>query len=152
MHKQTLKKSDGRSLILYSINPIKFNEDFESLPGTTIVANPHLRWHPLRGEWVSYASYRQDRTFLPPAEFNPLAPTINLEQPTELPVGNYDIAVFENRFPSLSMASQNAPKLFVDTLPATGICDVVVYTQNYDTSLGQLPLWHLELLIDVWAD
>jgi UDPglucose--hexose-1-phosphate uridylyltransferase len=35
---------------------------------------PHLRWHPLRGEWVTYAAHRQGRTFLPPPEYNPLAP------------------------------------------------------------------------------
>ena len=48
-------------------------------------ANPHLRWHPLRGEWVTYAAYRQNRTFLPPPEYNPLAVTINADFPTELP-------------------------------------------------------------------
>ena len=44
-------------------------------------AAPHLRWHPLRGEWVTYAAYRQDRTFLPPPEYNPLAPTRDAAQP-----------------------------------------------------------------------
>jgi UDPglucose--hexose-1-phosphate uridylyltransferase len=28
----------------------------------------------------------------------------------------------------------------------------VVFTQDPTTSLGRLPLWHLELLMDVWAD
>ena len=40
-----------------------------------IAPNPHLRWHPLRGEWVAYAGHRQHRTFLPPPEYNPLAPS-----------------------------------------------------------------------------
>ena len=44
-------------------------------------AAPHLRWHPLRGEWVTYAAYRQDRTFLPPPEYNPLAPTTDPAHP-----------------------------------------------------------------------
>ena len=64
-------------------------------------ASPHLRWHPLRGEWVTYAAYRQDRTFLPPPEYDPLAVTTDPAQPTELPDGKWDIAVFDNRFPSL---------------------------------------------------
>ena len=53
--------------------------------------NAHLRWHPLRGEWVAYATHRQDRTFLPPPEYNPLAPTRDPEHPTELPAGAWDV-------------------------------------------------------------
>jgi UDPglucose--hexose-1-phosphate uridylyltransferase len=150
MHKLTLKKPDGRSLILYSANPIDHIDAAPTPSGSSIIPSPHLRWHPLRGEWISYAAYRQDRTFLP--EFNPLAPMTDPDHPTELPSGNYDIAVFQNRFPSLSMNAENPPKLFVDSLPATGVCEVVVYTQQSDTSLTQLPLSHLELLIEVWID
>jgi UDPglucose--hexose-1-phosphate uridylyltransferase len=40
----------------------------------------------------------------------------------------------------------------VETLPARGVCEVVVFTQDEAASLGTLPLWHVELLIDVWAD
>jgi UDPglucose--hexose-1-phosphate uridylyltransferase len=64
--------------------------------------NAHLRWHELRGEWVAYASHRQNRTFLPPPEYNPLAPTIDPAHPTELPQGEYDAAVFENLFPAFT--------------------------------------------------
>src|SRR4029078_6983011 len=31
-------------------------------------------------------------------------------------------------------------------------CEVVVFTPDARASLGQLPLWHLELVIEVWAD
>ncbi|MDQ3910544.1 MAG: galactose-1-phosphate uridylyltransferase, partial [Actinomycetota bacterium] len=31
-----------------------------------------LRWDPTLQEWVAYATHRQDRTFLPPAEYCPL--------------------------------------------------------------------------------
>ncbi|MGI8409718.1 MAG: galactose-1-phosphate uridylyltransferase, partial [Pyrinomonadaceae bacterium] len=61
-----------------------------------------LRWHPLLGEWVATATLRQDRTFLPPPDFCPLCPTKPGGFPTEIPESDYDIAVFENRFPSLS--------------------------------------------------
>ncbi len=60
-----------------------------------------LRWHPLMGEWVATATHRQDRTFLPPADFCPLCPTQPGGFPTEIPESDYDIVVFENRFPSL---------------------------------------------------
>jgi UDPglucose--hexose-1-phosphate uridylyltransferase len=92
----------------------------------------------LRGEWVTYAAYRQGRTFLPPPEYNPLAVTVDPDQPTELPAGDWDIAVFDNRFPSL--------------MPPEGKCEVVVFTQDPGSSLGALPLRHIALLIEVWAD
>ena len=60
-----------------------------------------LRWNPLLGEWVATATHRQERTFLPPADFCPLCPTRPGGFPTEVPEAAYDIVVFENRFPSL---------------------------------------------------
>jgi UDPglucose--hexose-1-phosphate uridylyltransferase len=112
-----------------------------------------MRWHPLRGEWVTYAAYRQNRTFLPPPQYNPLAVTVDSQQPTELPNGNWDIAVFDNRFPSLTSApgADPPPGLIVPTSPASGHCEVVVYGRD-QTPLGQLPLSHIELLFDVLAD
>jgi UDPglucose--hexose-1-phosphate uridylyltransferase len=32
------------------------------------------------------------------------------------------------------------------------VCEVVVFTQDAKATLGTLPLWHVELLVDVWAD
>ena len=60
-----------------------------------------LRWDPTLREWVAYATHRQDRTFLPPAEYCPLCPTKPGGFPTEVPRESYDIVVFENKFPSL---------------------------------------------------
>ncbi len=60
-----------------------------------------LRWNPLLGEWVATATHRQDRTFLPPKDHCPLCPTQPGGFPTEVPESDYDIVVFENRFPSL---------------------------------------------------
>src|SRR3954471_15941389 len=105
-----------------------------------LAGRTHLRWHPLRGEWVTYAAYRQGRTFLPPPEYNPLAVTRDPAHPTELPPGEYDIAVFDNRFPSLVLTAHDPPQVGVPTAPAVGRCEVVVYTQDPSTSLGALPL------------
>ena len=60
-----------------------------------------LRWHPILEEWVITATHRQDRTFFPPPDYNPLAPTKPGGFPTEVPAPDYDIVVFENKFPSL---------------------------------------------------
>ncbi|WP_239033199.1 galactose-1-phosphate uridylyltransferase [Leptothermofonsia sichuanensis] len=152
MYCQHLLKPDGRKLTLYSRSPITDGIQAPSPENQPVMANPHLRWHPLRGEWVAYASHRQERTFMPPPEYNPLAPTSTLQFPTELPQGHYDIAVFDNRFPSMTLEAFKPPDLIVDTLPANGACEVVVFTQDPRASLGSLELSHLDLLLQVWGD
>ena len=152
MHKRSLTKPDGRMLILYGRQPIAEDIDATSPSAGGSLPNAHLRWHPLRGEWVAYASHRQNRTFLPPPEYNPLAPTVDPSNPTEVPAGNWDVAVFENLFPTLTMRAHDPPALDVPTAPGKGVCEVVVFTQDAKTSLGRLPLPHIELLVEVWAD
>jgi UDPglucose--hexose-1-phosphate uridylyltransferase len=152
MHKRVLTKPDGRPLILYAHAPIPDTLPAPSPSSTPHVANAHLRWQPLRGEWVAYAGHRQHRTFLPPAEYNPLASSTDPAHPTEVPAGPWDVAVFENLFPALAMSSHDPPQLPVPTASGRGVCEVVVFTQDSTASLGTLPLRHLELLIDVWAD
>lgn len=153
MYKRRLTKPDGRALFLYGRAPIPDGLDAPS-PGAPDEhpPNAHLRWHPLRGEWVAYASHRQNRTFLPPAEYNPLAPTRDSATPTEVPAGPWDVAVFENRFPTLTLAAHDPPPLSVPTAPGKGVCEVVVFTQDATASLARLPLPHIELLIEVWGD
>jgi UDPglucose--hexose-1-phosphate uridylyltransferase len=152
MHKRALVKPDGRQLLLYARAPIDGDLAAPSPSATPHAPNPHLRWHPLRAEWVAYAGHRQNRTFLPPAGYNPLAPATDPAQPTEVPAGPWDVAVFDNLFPTLAMTALAPPELSIATAPALGACEVVVFTQDATSSLGRLPLWHLELLIDVWAD
>ncbi len=153
MHRATLTKPDGRELTLYARKALTSpNVEAPSPFRESLDANPHLRWHPLRGEWITYAAYRQGRTFLPPPEYNPLAVTLDPAHPTELPAGDWDVAVFDNRFPSLSLGSKQPPELIVPSAPAFGKCEVVVFTQDARSSLGALPLDHLELVLEVWAD
>jgi UDPglucose--hexose-1-phosphate uridylyltransferase len=78
--------------------------------------------------------------------------TLDWAHPTELPAGDWDVAVFDNRFPSLTLESKEPPDLIVPTAPAFGKCEVVVFTQDARSSLGALPLDHLELVLEVWAD
>jgi len=152
MHSQDLTKPDGRHLTLYSNRPIPDGLVATSPFAEPQHANPHLRWHPLRGEWVTYAAYRQNRTYQPPPQYNPLAPTRDAEHPTEMPDGDYEIAVFDNRFPSLALDAHEPPTLTVPTAPANGKCEVVVFTQDAQTALGRLPLSRIELLLEVWGD
>lgn len=152
MHVLPLTKPDGRQLRLYSLEPLPAGLQAPSPFAQPLGAQPHMRWHPLRGEWITYAAYRQGRTFLPPPEYNPLAVTRDPGNPTELPEGPWQVAVFDNRFPALDMQSHAMPEHIVPTLPAAGKCEVVVFTQDERSSLGQLPLWHIDLLLQVWAE
>lgn len=152
LHRRRLDKPDGRALWLYARDPIEGELEAPVPDPTPVSPDPHLRWHPLRGEWVVYSGYRQHRTFLPPASHDPLAPTTDPAAPTELPAGPWEVAVFENRFPALYSGAHTAPPSIVETEPARGACEVVVYTQASDGALGRLPLSHVELLVEVWAD
>jgi len=151
LHRHNLTKPDGRRLILYGREPIVAAEA-SSPKGERPTAASHFRWHPFRGEWVAYAAYRQHRTFLPPAEFNPLAPTSDPDHPTELPAGRYDVAVFENRFPAMQPEAPAPPPQLTDSGPGLGDCEVVVYTQDPSTSLGALPMDHIEVVLEALAD
>jgi UDPglucose--hexose-1-phosphate uridylyltransferase len=152
MHRAEFVKPDGRRLVLYGRTPVRDVGPLLPMDGA-VEPNPHLRWHPLLGTWVAYASYRQQRTFLPPAEFNPLQASADPGRPTELPTGAYDVAVFDNLFPTLAPGAHDPPDLgWLGSAAAVGQCEVVVYSQDPGQPLGQLPLDHLELLVEVWAD
>jgi len=150
VHVRRLVKPDGRLLSLYGRTPIDTAIEAVGPNDSGGPPNPHLRWHPLRGEWVAYAGHRQNRTFLPTDD--PLARTVDPNHPTELPAGEYDVAVFENRFPTFHGASHDPPTTLVPTRPAGGTAEVVVFTHDATGSLGALPLWNLAMLVDVWAD
>jgi UDPglucose--hexose-1-phosphate uridylyltransferase len=135
MHRRILTKTDGRQLHLYARDREPFGRCAPSPAVARAPLNSHLRWHPLRGEWVAYAGHRQHRTFLPPPEYNPLAASCDSEFATEVPDGDWD-----------------PPDLGVATAEGRGVCEVVVFTQDSTASLGTLPLPHIALLIDVWAD
>lgn len=114
-----------------------------------------LRWHPLLGEWVATATHRQGRTFLPPADFCPLCPTKPGGFPTEVPEANYDIAVFENRFPSLRPVPPPPAIEGTELYPARpgqGVCEVVLYSPRHDSTLAQEPVEQIDKLVQVWTD
>ena len=151
MHVERLKKPDGRSLILYGETAWAATPTVPAPPGAIPPARPELRWHPLRGEWVAFAGHREERTFQPTAAANPLAPTRDPLQPTELPSGNWDMAVFENRFPAFVDAPPAADPGTDPPRAARGVCEVVVYTQDPAVHLGTLPVAQVDLLLAVWA-
>lgn len=114
-----------------------------------------LRWHPFLEEWVITATHRQDRTFLPPADYCPLCATKEGGFPTEVPKEEYDIVVFENKFPSLQKNPPPPEVLGTKISPvslAQGICEVVVYSSDHNSSMVKMPIKKIENLIQVWQD
>jgi len=148
--KRSLVKPDGRRIHLYGRTSLPPAADVDGPRGAP--ASSHMRWHPLRGEWVVYAAHRQTRTFLPPPEYNPLLPSTDPRNPTEVPGSAWDVAAFDNLYPSLSAGAGLPPPQIVDTAAGTGACEVVVFSRDPQQSLGTLPLPQIELIFEVWAD
>jgi UDPglucose--hexose-1-phosphate uridylyltransferase len=112
------------------------------------------RWNPVLGEWLITASHRQDRTFLPPRDFCPLCPTKPGGAPTEIDRADFDIVVFDNKFPSLQ-ADPPEPAVKGTELspvaPSVGAAEVVVYTPRHDATLAGASLRRLRHLVAVWS-
>src|SRR6201985_745191 len=101
--------ADGRELLFFSLpghTPAPV-EDRRPLPPFE-PGQSQLRYDQTTGQWVIVAARRQDRTYKPPPDQCPLCPG-----PTgltsEVPAPDYDVVVFENRFPSLSGALPSLP-------------------------------------------
>jgi UDPglucose--hexose-1-phosphate uridylyltransferase len=114
-----------------------------------------MRLDPLTGDWVAIAGHRLNRTFLPPADECPLCPTGRGTVPSEVPATDYDVVVFENRFPSFSSQAE-AATVSGDPLlaerPAHGRCEVVCFTSDHRAAFSSLSPSRARTVIDAWAD
>ncbi len=141
---------DGREALLYGrFDPV-------TLPTRRTAPPPRLqqRWHPLLEEWVVVAAGRQRRTYHPRAGACPLCPS-RPGRATEVPARDFDIAVFENRFPSLRLDAGllgDEPPALTPTAPARGRCEVVVYTAAHEGGLATLDPEKMRRLVEVWTD
>ncbi len=114
-----------------------------------------LRWHPFFRTWVIVAEQRQDRTYHPPTNLCPLCPTLPGGEPTEIPFESYDIAVFDNRWPSLEgteRVDQVSGDPFGAGSHASGVCEVVCYAQDHMATFATLPFAQVRKLARVWQD
>src|SRR5512141_402884 len=114
-----------------------------------------LRYDPLIGQWVATATHRQERTFLPPADFCPLCPTKPGGFPTEVPDAEYDLVVFTNRFPSLTPTPPEPAvqgSELTPVQPACGVCEVILYSPRHEATLATEPVEQIEKLTYVWRD
>ncbi len=150
--------ADGREIIYYDdTRPFAPRTAIDRRPLAGTAPAPEMRLDPLTGEWIAIAAHRNDRTFLPAADQDPLAPTTPGGFPTEVAEASYDVVVFENRFPSFSARSTVAEGLIDgDPLwpvrPATGRTEVVCFSSVPEGSFGTLTPSRARTVIDAWAD
>jgi UDPglucose--hexose-1-phosphate uridylyltransferase len=74
---------------------------------------------------------------------------------TEVPAEDYDIVVFENKFPSLQQDSPEAierDSKFFKHGKAQGICEVVLFASDHDGIMSRKPLSRYIKLVKVWRD
>jgi UDPglucose--hexose-1-phosphate uridylyltransferase len=150
----TTRLSDGRELFYFDDAPGKDRSAADQRGLSPVVSTSERRWDPLAQEWVVIAGHRQTRTFLPPTDECPLCPTRDGHQ-TEIPGSDYDVVVFENRFPSLSPTAAGVSSLtgagLFHTEPGYGRCEVVCFTSDHDGSFAQLPPSRVRTVLDALA-
>ena len=154
--------ADGRELIYFddrdSALPPERRADERHLDPRPPTAT--MRLDPLTGDWVSIATARQNRAFLPPAEADPLAPQ-SPSNPSEVPA-LYDVAVFENKSPSFGPAigeTPNAPEGLDDlerlgvgrTRISVGRCEVVCFSPETTGSFAELSPNRARTVVEAWA-
>ncbi|KAL3095805.1 hypothetical protein niasHS_005564 [Heterodera schachtii] len=170
MTKKHIKKyehrlSDGRQLIYYDDADTKLGAARKP-DGRRPAPRPEtapMRQDPLTGDWVSVAVARQTRAFLPPAEFDPLAPQCAENPDAEIP-SLYDVAVFENKSPAFGPLLEiptTAPPQGLAELGTIGLgreftsvgrCEVVCFTPEKTGSFDTLSPSRARTVIEAWAD
>src|SRR3954447_16998582 len=120
MKKTVTRLADGRELIYFDAadDLDRSAPDLRDLAADPI--GPEMRRDPFTDEWVGVATRRNTRTFLPSSDDCPLCPSRPGHR-TEIPAPEYDVAVFENRFPSFS----HRPPAGENAIAAAGRCEVV---------------------------
>ncbi|WP_284974371.1 galactose-1-phosphate uridylyltransferase [Arthrobacter sp. efr-133-TYG-104] len=150
--------ADSRELIYFDDPATPVRE-----PGSLVDHRPlpsrgepgEVRYDALSGDWVAVAAHRQSRTHLPPADQCPLCPT-TAANPSEIPAPDYDVVVFENRFPSLGPTAGEVPEL--PTVHRHGIkgaahgrCEVIAFTPEHTGAFAKLSETRARTVIEAWA-
>ncbi|MFJ9853395.1 galactose-1-phosphate uridylyltransferase [Streptomyces sp. NPDC101150] len=137
MKKTTTRLADGRELIYYDSRDDAVRDASDPRPLDPVSTASRIRHDRLLGDHVAIASHRQGRTYHPPADECPLCPSREGRH-SEIPAADYDVAVFENRFPSLAGDS--------------GRCEVVCFTPDHDASFADLTEEQAALVLEAWTD
>ncbi|MEV1006866.1 galactose-1-phosphate uridylyltransferase [Streptomyces sp. NPDC049881] len=137
MKRTATRLADGRELIYYDAHDDAVRDAFDRRPLAPAASRSEIRHDPLLDEHIGYAAHRQDRTYLPPADQCPLCPSQG-DRLSEIPAESYEVAVFENRFPSFG--------------DGTGRCEVVCFTSDHHASFADLTEEQAALVLHAWTD
>jgi UDPglucose--hexose-1-phosphate uridylyltransferase len=127
---------------------------------------PHVRYNPLRGEWVLVSPQRNTRPWqgqietVPDKETPPHDPDCYLCPRSARAGGivNPDYRstyVFDNDFPALLPAATHADLAVGDLLIAraeAGVCRVVCFSPRHDLTLARMDRRALRGVVDVWVE
>jgi UDPglucose--hexose-1-phosphate uridylyltransferase len=135
--KTSSRLADGRELIYYDSADAVVRDAVDQRPLDPVATVSELRHDRLLGDTVAIASHRQGRIYHPPADECPLCPSKE-GRLSEIPAADYEVVVFENRFPSLTGSA--------------GRCEVVCFTSDHDASFADLSPADARLVLDAWTD
>ncbi|MFI7481737.1 galactose-1-phosphate uridylyltransferase [Kocuria sp. M1R5S2] len=156
---RTHRLADGREAVFFGDRgtaPVEQLVDRRPLDARS--GHGEVRFDRLTGEWVAVAAHRQARTHLPPADRCPLCPSVGGRE-SEIPAADFDVVVFENRFPSLGPGLGVLPvpdgagerELWGSPSAAYGRCEVVVFTPEHQGSFASLPFERARTVVEAWA-
>ncbi|MFE7380853.1 galactose-1-phosphate uridylyltransferase [Streptomyces zhihengii] len=137
MKKTSTRLADGRELVYYDSRDDAVRDAADRRPLDAVSTASEIRHDALLGDSVAVASHRQGRTYHPPADECPLCPSRD-GRLSEIPDTDYDVVVFENRFPSLA--------------GERGRCEVVCFTSDHDASFADLSEEQAGLVLEAWTD
>lgn len=156
--KKTRQLADPRDL------PYRFAPYLDADGNEVPYAAPQMRRDPLTGDWIPMATARMNRpiTIGPGATAtgNPLAARKPGDpyQDGEVPDTDYNVVVFENRFPSMVQVP-GVPNETVEVdddplwlqRPASGRCEVICFDPNEHGLPAYLPVERLRTVVEAWA-
>ncbi|WMX46630.1 galactose-1-phosphate uridylyltransferase [Streptomyces roseicoloratus] len=137
MKKTVTRLADGRELLYFDAHDGTVRDAVDRRTLDPVASASEIRHDPLLDESVAIASHRQGRIHHPPADSCPLCPSTEAWQ-SEIPAPDYEVAVFENRFPSLSGDN--------------GRCEVVCFTSDHEASFADLTEERAALVLAAWTD
>ncbi|EST32603.1 hypothetical protein N566_19915 [Streptomycetaceae bacterium MP113-05] len=155
VQKTTNRLADGREILYYDSRDGIRRDAVDPRPLDPTATASQIRYDPLLDEWVAVTAHRQGRTYRPPADECPLCPSRDGRH-TEIPEAGYEVAVFENRFPSFAGGpgplTTDGPHGAFGHRPGAGRCEVVCFTSDHEASFADLSPEHARLVLDAWTD
>jgi UDPglucose--hexose-1-phosphate uridylyltransferase len=144
--------------------PYRFAPQLDADGNEVPYAAPQMRRDPLTGDWIPMATARMNRPITTgpgaTAKGNPLAARKPGDpyQDGEVPDTDYNVVIFENRFPSMvrvpgvsdDVSYANGNPIW-EKKPAAGRCEVICFDPDENGLPADLPVSRLRTVVEAWA-